>query len=135
MLDMHFSTNIWNRKIEKYDQNNSISYAMVQAISKSSCQKYSFSITTGCVLCIGWSKANFIKNNIYDPLRAHTVKLLHMVKWLTGLVWCCPKKVYTLGLLEDIARIQYAWGIFFFKRAGSKNKKLNVSSIFLTKSD
>ena len=28
MLDMHFSTNIWNRRIEKYDQKISISYQL-----------------------------------------------------------------------------------------------------------
>ena len=35
-------------------------------------------------------------------------------EWPTGIVWCCPKKVYTLGPLEDTVMIQFTWGLFFF---------------------
>ena len=58
---------------------------MVQAIGKSSGQKYSFSnclikfdIMFSCHhwVCIGPFKANFTKNSIFDPPTANMVKLL-----------------------------------------------------------
>ena len=36
----------------------------------------------------------------------------------TGIVWCCPKKVYTIGPLEDTVMIQFAWVLFFSRGHG-----------------
>ena len=55
-----------------------------------------------------------LQNNIFLPYGLYG-EIAPVGEWLTGIVWCCPKKVYTIGLLEDTVMIQCN-GFFLFSR-------------------